>query len=150
MSSFHLAQANIAVSRFPLDAAEMEGFTSRIEEINAIADTLPGFVWRIPDDDAEERAQAVFGLERMVYNLTLWDSAESLGSFVYRSDHMDVMRQRASWFEPSERSPFVLWWVPAGHLPTIEESRDRFEMLWKQGPSPDAFTFRQRFESPGA
>ncbi len=148
MPSYHLAQANIAVSLYPFDAPEMAGFFSRIDEINAIADTHPGFVWRIPDEDAEEQAQAAFGRDQLVYNLTLWDSAESLGSFVYRSDHMDVMRQRSSWFESSEKSPFVLWWVPAGHLPTVDESRERFELLWHNGPGPDAFTFGERFAAP--
>ena len=148
MTSYKLAQANIAVSRYPLDAPEMQGFTSRIDEINAIADTLPGMVWRIPDEEVDERAEAVFERSGIVYNLTLWDSIESLEAFVYRSDHVDVMRQRAGWFERSKQSPFVLWWVPADRLPTVEESRQRFEALWENGPTPEAFTFRHRFDSP--
>ncbi len=148
MSSFHLAQANIAVSRYPMDAPEMEGFTSRLDEINALADGSPGFVWRATGDEIDAAARAAFDEPKLLFNLTVWESFDALNDYVYRSAHADVLRQRAKWFDRGERSAFVLWWIPAGELPTIEDTRSRFESLWSDGPGQDAFTFRHHFDPP--
>jgi hypothetical protein len=39
----------------------------------------------------------------------------------------------------------VLWWIPAGTLPTVDEAKNRLETLRSIGPSPSAFTFRSPF-----
>ena len=41
-------------------------------------------------------------------------------------------------------APLVLWWIEDGHIPTIEEAKQHFDMLWNDGPSEAAFTFRDR------
>jgi hypothetical protein len=46
------------------------------------------------------------------------------------------------WFERLAEAFLVLWWVPAGHRPSVEEAKDRLARLRRDGPSPDAFTFR--------
>jgi hypothetical protein len=43
----HLAQVNIARMKGPLESAVMAGFVARLDEINALADRSPGFVWRL-------------------------------------------------------------------------------------------------------
>ena len=146
-SRFHLAQANIARMRAPLDDPIMEGFVSRLEPLNSLADAGPGFVWRLQTDDGDATALQVFDDELILFNLTVWESKEALESYVYRTNHVGAMQKRAEWFERPSKSPFVLWWVEAGHIPTEAEAKDRLEMLWENGPSPDAFTFRAWFDS---
>jgi len=146
-SRFHLAQANIARMRAPLDDPIMEGFVSRLEPLNSLADAAPGFVWRLQTDDGDATALQVFDDELILFNLTVWESKEALESYVYRTNHVGAMQKRAEWFERPSKSPFVLWWVEAGHIPTEAEAKDRLEMLWENGPSPDAFTFRAWFDS---
>jgi hypothetical protein len=84
----------------------------------------------------------------MLINLTVWESMEALHGYTYRSGHAGVYRQRKQWFEPSQNASFALWWVPAGHIPTVEEGRERLEHLWEHGPTPFAFTFRRPFPPP--
>jgi hypothetical protein len=142
---FHLAQANIARMRAPLDDPLMEGFVARLEPLNALGDASPGFVWRLQTDDGDATALQVFDDELTLFNLTVWESIEALESYVYRSNHIGAVQKRAQWFERPSKSPLVLWWIEAGHLPTEAEAKERLEMLWENGPSPEAFTFRKRF-----
>jgi hypothetical protein len=82
--------------------------------------------------------------------MSVWESLESLRGFVYsQRPHLDVMRRRREWFE---RLPVyvVLWWIPAGHVPTVAEAEERLALLRAAGPSPDAFTFRAHFPPPDA
>lgn len=146
-SNFHLAQANIAHMRAPLDDPIMSGFVSRLEPLNALAEESPGFVWRLQTDDGDATALRVFDDELIVFNLTVWESIETLESYVYRTNHVGAVQQRSEWFERPTKSPLVLWWIAAGHIPTEGEAKDRFETLWQNGPTPAAFTFRTRFDS---
>ena len=78
--------------------------------------------------------------------MSVWESMDALESYIYQSDHVGAVQQRGKWFERPTKSPFVLWWIEAGHIPDIEEGKDRLEKLWANGPGPDAFTFRNRFD----
>ena len=45
--------------------------------------------------------------------------------------------------------PFaVLWWVPAGHEPSVDEAEERLDYLRDHGPTPYAFTFKSRQVPP--
>ena len=44
----------------------------------------------------------------------------------------------------------VLWWVEAGHRPSVEEAKDRLELLRTHGPTPQAFTFKTAYDPPTA
>jgi hypothetical protein len=146
-SDWELAQVNVAIAKGPMDSQVMAGFVAALEPINAVADAAPGFVWRLQDDSGDATAIRVFEDDRMLINLSVWESAEALSQFVYRSDHTSVMRGRKQWFE-TIRLYLALWWVPAGHRPTPLEARERLEHLRTHGPTPYAFTFKRRFE-PG-
>lgn len=148
-TNYHLAQANIARMRAPLDDPIMEGFTSRLEPLNALADSSPGFVWRLQTDEGDATSLRVFDDELTLFNLTVWESIEALESYVYKTSHVGAVQKRAEWFERPSKSPLVLWWIQAGHIPTEAEAKDRLEMLWENGPTAAAFTFRSRFD-PGA
>lgn len=139
-AAFQLAQVNIARMRFPLDDPAMQGFTSRITEINQLAESSAGFVWRWTGSD-----NGPFGAPDLLFNLSVWTSVDALRAYVYRSPHVELFRGRADWFEPFDGPSLALWWIPAGHRPTPEESKERLDGLLKSGPSPWAFTLRQPF-----
>jgi hypothetical protein len=145
--AFELAQVNVAIAKGPMDSDVMAGFVAALDPINALADAAPGFVWRLQDDSGDATAIRPFEDENMLINLSVWESADALAEFVYRSDHTAVMRNRKQWFE-TIRLYMALWWVPAGHRPTPLHARDRLEHLRQHGPTPYAFTFKRRFE-PG-
>jgi len=140
-----LAQANIAFGLTPLDDPAMHDFRARLDEINELAERDPGFVWRLTDEAEEARAAEVFGHPHTLINLTVWRDLASLEAFVYRSAHVEVMRERSRWFGRPSHPPFVLWWQPADERPTIDDAKRRLRILWDTGPCPDAFTFRQAY-----
>lgn len=142
----HLAQANVATMRATYDDPLMDDFLEQLDPINALADSSPGFVWRLVGDDVDAYAARLFGIDRMLFNMSVWQSVEALEAYVYNSNHIGVLRRRNKWFEKPARSPFVLWWVDEGHVPTIDEAKERFDLLWNNGPSPSAFTFSSRFD----
>ena len=149
MTRFHLAQANIGRIRAPLDDPIMEGFRTQLDPINALADRSPGFVWRLQTEDGNAMAIRPYADERMAINMSVWESLETLQQFVYASAHVGPLRDRKQWFEPIEGPIQALWWVPAGHMPTLDEAKARLALLKERGPSPDAFTFRAPVPSPG-
>lgn len=148
MTRFHLAQVNIGRLRAPVDDPLMEGFRSQLDPINALADRSPGFVWRLQTEDGNATAIRPYDDELMAINMSVWESLDALQQFVYRSAHIGPLRDRKQWFEPIEGPILVLWWVPAGHIPTIDEAKERLDHLKQHGPSPYAFTFRTPFPSP--
>ncbi|MBB5999055.1 DUF3291 domain-containing protein [Streptomonospora salina] len=145
MSDHHLAQINIGTLKAPLDDPSMAEFVARLEPVNALADSSPGFVWRYTDEGSDDATAArPFGDDILV-NLSVWQDRESLWNFTYRSDHLDALRRRRDWFTRLSTVHAALWWVPAGHLPTLREAGDRLEVLRSRGPSPEAFTFTEFF-----
>src|SRR5262245_50247334 len=137
-----LAEANVANMRAPIDSEEMAEFRGALERINAIADAAPGFVWRLPSITEGGEALNPFDDPLILFNMSVWESIEALKSYAYRSDHGEYFRRRKEWFHPQERAPYVLWWIEAGSRPAPSEGRRRLELLWKNGASEDAFTFR--------
>jgi uncharacterized protein DUF3291 len=146
---YHLAQLNIGRIVAPLDSEQLAGFVAGLEPINAQADEAPGFVWRLQTDEGDATALRPFDDDMILVNMSVWASVEALSEFVYRSGHRDVLRQRAEWFERAIEPYLVLWWVPAGHIPTMTEAKERLEQLRAKGPSADAFTFRHVYPAPG-
>jgi heme-degrading monooxygenase HmoA len=145
----HLAQLNVALAKGPMDGPVMADFQAALEPINALADAARGFVWRLQTEDGDATAIRPYEDERMMVNMSVWESIEALRAFVYTSAHTPVMRERRRWFEQVE-TYLVLWWVPAGHEPTIEEAKERLEHLKRHGPTPYAFTFRASFAAADA
>jgi hypothetical protein len=142
----HLAQLNIAAPRFRIEDPRMEGFVSRLDAINALAEAAPGFVWRLVGDgtnDATGLRDPRLG--NQIVNLSVWESHEALRAYVYGSGHLEVLRRRAEWFELPTRAHLVLWWVPAGHIPSLSEAVDRLDLLREHGPTAQAFTLRHTF-----
>ena len=148
--SHHLAQLNVGTVIHDLADPRMKGFVDNLEQINALADASPGFVWRLQDESGDATGIQVSRNPRFIVNMSLWKTAEALFDFVYRSAHSGIMAQRRQWFLRPAEAYQVLWWVPAGQVPTVEAALARLERLRELGPTREAFTFKQRFPAPGA
>lgn len=145
---FHLAQFNIARMRATLEDPSMEGFVSRLETVNALAEETEGFVWRLQSDEGDATSIRLYDDELILINMSVWESPEALHAFTYSGAHLEVLRQRQKWFETMEGPTLVLWWVPAGYVPTAEEGKEKLEVLRVQGASADAFSIKVRFPPP--
>ena len=141
----YLAQINIGRLAAPLDGPELKPFVDNLDRINAVAETSPGFVWRLTGDGNNATDLRPFEDPLMMINMSVWTDMASLGAFVYRSDHSGIMRRRREFFETPAEAFQALWWVPAGHAPTAAEGIERLEHLRRKGPTAYAFTFRQPF-----
>lgn len=146
---YELAQLNVAVMKTPLESPSMADFVGNLDRINSLAEQSPGFVWRLQSDDGDATAFRPLG-EHVLVNLSVWTDVASLSRYVYRSAHVEIMRRRREWFERMSSVHMVLWWVPAGHRPTVGEAVSRLEQLRDAGPSPSAFTFAQAYGPPGS
>jgi hypothetical protein len=144
-----LAQVNIGRALGPIDGPIMSGFVARLDEINALAESSPGFIWRLKTDDGNATSLQPYDDERILINMSVWESPEHLKQFVYRSAHAQVMRQRKEWFERFKDSTMALWWIAPGHIPTIAEAKERLQYLQFNGESDFAFTFARLFPAPG-
>ena len=143
-SGLHVAQVNIALARAPIDSELLSEFVAQLDPINALADAAPGFVWRLQTEDGSALAVRGFDNDRMIVNLSVWESVDLLADFVYRSGHLAVMRRRREWFERIGIH-MALWWIPVGRVPSVSDAEDRLSHLQEHGPTPYAFSFKVRF-----
>src|SRR5947209_1188985 len=128
----------------------MAGFVARLAGINALADRSPGFVWRLQTEEGDATYLRPYDDDRILFNLSAWESIEQLKSYVYRSAHSEVMRERRQWFEKFDEMYIALWWVKAGHIPTVAEAKQRLAYLQQHGETAFAFTFKQLFPPTNA
>lgn len=149
MTGFHIAQMNVATALYAMDDARMQDFVDNLDRINALAEASPGFAWRLKDDSGNATNIKVGDDPRFIVNMSVWASVEALFDFVYRTAHMPVMVRRREWFRKPEGPFQVLWWIPAGTAPTVEEGMRRLARLAAEGPSAAAFSFKHRFPPPG-
>jgi Domain of unknown function (DUF3291) len=147
-SAHQLAELNVALPLEPLDTPRLAEFVAALEPVNAVADASPGFVWRLQTEEGDATSIRVFDDERIIINLSVWDSLEALRGFVYGRPHREFLARRREWFEQMAEAYLALWWVPAGHIPTVEEAVERLETLRAQGSGPRAFSFREHFPPP--
>jgi len=149
-SGWNLAQLNVGRLVAPLETEALAGFVEALEPINALADGYPGFVWRLQTDQGNATSIRPTEDDLFLINMSVWSSLETLRAFVYTTAHVQVLRQRRAWFEQLAAAHLVLWWVPAGQVPTVDEALDRLDRLRRGGPTPAAFTFRTPFEPEAA
>jgi len=145
MAQYHIAQVNIGRIKGPIDGPVMAGFVARLDEINAIADRSPGFVWRLQTPAGNATYLRPYDDDRILVNMSVWQTADALKHYVYRTVHAELLRQRHEWFETFAGAYVALWWVPAGHLPGVDEAKKRLAYLDKHGPTEFAFTFKKVF-----
>lgn len=145
----HLAQMNVARAKAPLTDSIMQGFVDQLDYINSVADRAPGFVWRLQTESGDSTGIQAFDDPLVIVNMSVWISIEALYAYVFESDHLGPVRDRRSWFQPLDRPHSVLWWIAAGTIPSVEEGRQRLELLADAGPTPRAFTFARPFDPSG-
>jgi hypothetical protein len=142
---YHLAQVNIARMLAPLSDLRMAGFVAELDTINALADSSPGFLWRLQTPEGNATDIRPYEDDLILVNLSLWRSLADLSNFVYKSRHRQVLQKRQQWFQRFEGYYAALWWVPAGHIPTVEEAKDRLSFLNAHGETLYAFSFKKPF-----
>jgi Domain of unknown function (DUF3291) len=143
--------AQINVGRLAAERGDplVASFFDALDRINALADTSPSFIWRLQDEAGDATNISPTADPRFIVNMSVWTDADALFAFVYRSAHTPVMARRRDYFAPFDGAYQALWWVPAGHIPTIDEGLSRLWRLDRYGPTADAFTFKARFPAPG-
>ncbi|HEX6449038.1 MAG TPA: DUF3291 domain-containing protein [Trebonia sp.] len=152
---YALAQVNVGRLVAPLDSPRLADFVAGLDPVNAVADAAPGFVWRLQTEDGNATAIRVFEQDAegsdggILVNMSVWESVEALGAYVYGEAHRVVLRRRREWFEQMKDAYTALWWIPRGHIPMVSEAEDRVRHLRAHGPTPYAFTLRSHFPSPG-
>ena len=149
-AAYELAQANIGRLKFPLDSPELKDFVAALDPVNATSDTAEGFVWRLQSDSGNATDVPVLGDDWLIINMSVWRDTDTLTAFMYQGQHRELLARRREWFERVREAMTVLWWVPAGHRPTVTEAEDRLLHLRTHGPTPYAFTLRTSFPAQGA
>lgn len=147
---YHLAEINIAKFRVPIEDPVNQDFVQNLDRVNAIAESQPGFVWRLKGDGNNATDLKAYEDPNIAVNMSVWTDMESLAAFAYRNvEHRKIMARRKEWFEKIDFY-LALWWIPEGHIPTVEEAKARLELLAQNGSTKDAFTFGRPFPSPDA
>jgi heme-degrading monooxygenase HmoA len=135
----HLAQVNIGRLAYDKDAPEVAEFMQNLDRVNAMAERMPGYVWRVKDETGNATALPFDGDATMIANVTVWENIESLQAFVFQTAHSRFYRKRGEWFEKLDRPHFAMWWVRQGHRPDYAEAAAKLRQLEQEGPSaPDA------------
>jgi hypothetical protein len=145
MPNYHIAQINIGRILAPIDDPIMAEFASQLPPINALADTTPGFVWRLQTESGDATSIRIYEDEMIAMNMSVWESVESLREYAYKSAHAGVMRDRKRWFEKFDGPYYALWWIVEGHIPTPQEGKERLDYLREHGESAYAFSFKNIF-----
>lgn len=149
-ADWQLAQINVGRLVAPADDPAVAEFMNALAQVNALAESSPGFVWRLKDEvGAGATNIRAAPDDQFIVNMSVWTDPDQLFQFVYRSAHTPFMARRREWFDRFEGAYQALWWVPAGHRPTVDEALSRLWLLDRYGPSPQAFTFKARFPAPG-
>lgn len=149
-AQFQLAEVNIARALAPMEDPLMAGFVARLDDINALADASPGFIWRLKTEDGNATSLQPYDDPRIIINISVWESPGHLKQFVFGNAHKEVMRQRKQWFAPFGDVYYALWWVPAGHIPTVDEAKERLRHLRINGETEYSFSFASLFTAEGA
>jgi len=147
---FYLAQINIAKMLAPIDSPVMAGFVAGLDPVNALAENSEGFVWRLKDDSNNATAIKIFDDDFLITNMSVWTTTDALFQFVYRSNHVESFKRRKEWFEHMPEMSTALWYIPVGHLPTVDEAVEKLTYLRNNGETPLSFSFKKRFTSEDA
>lgn len=139
-----LAQLNIARTKAAMDEPLMKEFVDNLEPINAIAESSQGFVWRLQDESGDATSIQAFDDPSIIVNMSVWESVEALKGFIFKTHHIRFLKRKSEWFDRLEQANYVIWWVPEGYRPDVEEGKERLMYLRKHGESDYAFSFKHK------
>jgi hypothetical protein len=123
----------------------LKDFVDALDPVNAVAEASDGFVWRLQSDSGNATDIPFFGDEWLIVNMTVWRDTNALTAFMYQGQHRELMSRRREFFERLQEAVTALWWVPAGHRPTVAEAEERLLHLREHGPTAYSFTLRTSF-----
>ena len=138
----HLAELNVGRLLAPTDDPRVAPFMQALDTVNGIGKRSPGFVWMMEgsgEPGTGNTEAKIAGDAQFIANLTVWESVETLEAFVWNTVHRAFYARRQEWFEILGDQHFVMWWVPAGHRPTLDEALARLDHRRSQGDSDHAF-----------
>jgi len=136
----HLAEINIGRVLGGPDDPRMADFYNNLARVNALAERMPGFVWRLKNESGESAVGLTWpGDPTVAVNMSVWESAEDLGRFVFQTVHRNIYARKHEFFEMPARPTVALWWIPAGQIPTLDEAKERLDRYIAHGPSEFAF-----------
>lgn len=138
----HLAELNVGRLVAPTDDPRVAHFMENLDRINGLGKRMPGFVWMMEGSGEPGRGNTENNIDddpQAVANLSVWESVDQLETFVWGTIHKQFYEQKAQWFEVLDAMHFVMWWVPEGHRPTLDEALARLEHLRKHGDTDHAF-----------
>lgn len=143
-----LAQANVALFRWSLDDPKMHEFVSQIDTMNVLAESSPGFIWRETDTVDSQNWPSPYATPLLFFNLSVWKDVESLWRYVYKTEHIEVLKRRAEWTEEIGTSPLIMWWIQEDQRPTPMDAVERFQALNNGATCEGVFTFLNPNSAP--
>jgi hypothetical protein len=140
---YQLAEINIAqMIGVNIDDPVMKEFKDNLDRVNALAESSPGFVWRLKDDSNNATAFDPYQNKQIIINISVWEDVQSLSDFTYKTFHTDFLKRRKEWFMKYGKAFVALWWMKKGEYPSLEEAVARLDHLQQNGPSAYAFDFK--------
>ena len=144
-----LAQANIALFRWPLDDHRMSAFSEQIQPINALAEQSAGFVWRFTEEYVARPIGPPWEDPLLFFNMSVWRDFDSLHRFVRCDAHTAIVRERSRWTKPAPGPPMVMWWIDDAIRPSVDDAILALSSVAQQGDSIAAFSFGSDFRVLG-
>lgn len=149
MQNYQLAEINVAhMKGVNIDDPIMKEFVDNLDNVNELAERIKGFVWRLKDEDNDATSFNPYNNEQIIINVSVWDSVEDLGNYVFKTFHSDFLKRRKEWFHTYGKVHTAMWWIPAGQFPTVKEAVKKLDDLQKNGASQEVFNFRHKFPKP--
>jgi len=142
MNDMHLAELNVGRLLAPTDDPRVKEFMDNLDRINGMGKRMPGFVWMMEgsgEPGTGNTEAKIDGDPQYVSNLTVWEGVETLETFVWGTIHKQFYERRQEWFEVMGEMHFVMWWVPKGHQPSLDEALARLQHRKDHGDSDHAF-----------
>ena len=131
-----------------IDDPIMKEFKDNLDRVNELAESSPGFVWRLKDETDNATQFDPFNDKRMIVNISVWQDVKLLEAFTYKTFHSEFIRRRKEWFQKFGKAYFALWWIPKGEHPSLAQCKAKLELLQKLGPTKESFNFKDRFPHP--
>jgi len=149
IKEYQIAEINIArMKGVNINDPIMNEFVENLDRVNNLAENSEGFVWRLKDDNNDATSFNPYNDEQVIVNMSVWETIESLETFVYKTFHTDFLKRRKEWFHSYGKVYTAMWWIPKGEFPTIQEGVDKLDSLQKNGASEAVFDFRNTFSKP--
>ena len=141
-AGYQLAELNVGRLLAPTDDPRVAEFMGALDKINGLGKQMPGFVWMMEgsgEPGTGNTEAKIGGDAQFVSNMTVWQDVASLEAFVWNTVHRTFYQRRAEWFEVLGKMHFVMWWVPAGYKPSLDEALERLAFLQANGDTDQAF-----------